>query len=103
MLATDCKSLFDHLVSPSSPQAVEDCTTSIDICIIKESVKTFAANVRWVPTDRMIADGLTKDSEDPIDLLRACIRSSTYQISPEKYVLEKQAQEKQRRLSGSRV
>ena len=33
MLATDCKSLFDHLVSPSSPTAVEDRRTSIDICM----------------------------------------------------------------------
>ena len=27
ILATDCKSLFDHLVSPSSPTAVEDRRT----------------------------------------------------------------------------
>lgn len=103
IVATDCKSLYDHLVSPSSPLAVEDRRTSIDICIIKESIKSLLGNVRWVPTDRMIADSLTKDSGDPIDLLRACIRSSSYQISPEKYVLEKQAQEKQRRLNGSKV
>ena len=46
----------------------------------------------------MIADSLTKDAGDPSDLLRACIRNSSYQISPEKDVLEYQAAEKQRRL-----
>ena len=66
LLATDCKSLFDHLVSPSSPTAVEDRRTSIDIVIIRESLKLTKAHVRWLPTDRMIADGLTKDKQDPI-------------------------------------
>ena len=98
ILVTDCKSLYDHLQSPSSPTAVEDRRTSIDITIIKESVRVLNAAVRWVPTDRMIADSLTKDAGDPIDLLRAYIRNSSYQISPEKDVLEYQAAEKQRRL-----
>ena len=55
--------------------------------------------VRWVPTNRMLADGLTKDAGDPIDLLRSCIRTSSYQVSPESDVLEMQAEEKRRRLS----
>ena len=46
----------------------------------------------------MIADSLTKDAGDPADLLRACIREGTYQISPEETVLQLQALEKQRRL-----
>ena len=50
----------------------------------------------------MLADSLTKDAGDPIDLLRACIRNSSYQISPEQDVLDNQAAEKQRRLNLSR-
>ena len=61
IFATDCKSLYDHLVSPSSPTAVDDRRTSIDIVIIRESIKLTHAQVRWLPTNRMIADGLTKD------------------------------------------
>ena len=53
------------------------------------------ALVRWVPTNRMLGDGLTKDAGDPIDLLRACIRRASYQISPEETVLKMQAAEKQ--------
>ena len=98
ILVTDCKSLYDHLASPSSPTAVEDRRTSIDITIIQESIRNGGMHVRWVPTDRMLADSLTKDAGDPVDLLRSCMRSSSYQISPESQVLDRQALEKQLRL-----
>ena len=97
ILATDCKSLYDHLVSPSAPTAVDDRRTSIDIVIIRESLRLTQGIIRWLPTNRMLADGLTKDQQDPIDLLRSCIRSSTYQISPESFVLAQQAAERDRR------
>ena len=99
IVVTDCKSLFDHLVSVSSPTAVEDRRTSIDVVIIRQSLSRTKASIRWVPTNRMLADSLTKDAGDPTDMLRACIRESTYQISPEETVLQMQAQEKQRRLN----
>ena len=97
MVVTDCKSLYDHPVSVSAPTAVEDRRTSIDVVIIRQSLQRTKASVRWVPTNRMLADSLTKDAGDPTDLLRACIRDSKYQISPEETVLQMQALEKQRR------
>ena len=45
----------------------------------------------------MLADSLTKSAADPTDLLRACIRCATYQISPEETVLKLQAEERARR------
>ena len=98
ILVTDCKSLYDHLISPSAPTAIEDRRTSIDVVIIRESVRAMNAHVRWVPTSHMLADALTKDNGDPTDALRGCIRQSVYQISPESVVLQQQAQEKQARL-----
>lgn len=98
IIVTDCKSLFDQLTSPSSPTSIEDRRTSIDVVIIRESCRGMAAHIRWVPTDRMVADALTKNAGDPIDLLRSCMRSSSYQISPEETVLEHKAAEKARRL-----
>ena len=98
ILATDCKSLYDHLTSPSSPTAVDDRRTSIDIVIIRESTKATHASIRWLPTNRMLADALTKDKMDPVDLLRSCLRSATYQISPEEHVLAQQAKERELRL-----
>lgn len=47
----------------------------------------------------MLADGLTKDSQEPIDLLRSCVRQGAYQISPEDTVLRQQAEERERRKS----
>lgn len=102
LLVTDCKSLYDRMSSPSSPTAVEDRRTSIDIAIIRESCANCGSIIRWVPTAHMIADSLTKDAGDPIDLLRTCIRSPTYQISPESEVLKQQALEKQRRLDRNK-
>ena len=52
-------------------------------------------------TNRMIADGLTKDQVWPnFDLLRSCIRAGSYQISPEEHVIQQQALERERRLQS---
>ena len=74
ILITDCKSLYDHLHSPSSPTSIEDRRTSIDVVIIRESCRAMQAFVRWVPTNRMLADAFTKDQGDPMDLLRSCLK-----------------------------
>ncbi|CAK8994648.1 unnamed protein product, partial [Durusdinium trenchii] len=97
IVVTDCKSLYDHLHSPSSPTSIEDRRTSIDVVIIRESARSMQAFVRWVPTNRMLADSLTKNDGDPVDLLRACMKRQKYQISPEETVLEYQALEKEQR------
>ena len=72
--ARDCKSLYDHLRYPSAPTSIDYRRTSIDVVIIRESLATTCGAIRWLPTDRMIADGLTKDKMDPVDLLRSCVR-----------------------------
>ena len=56
-----------------------------------------SASVRWIPTDRMLADGMTKEAADALDLLRACMRSGKYQVSPEEDVLQWRASERSRR------
>ena len=63
--------------------------------IIREALKNTNGSIRWLPTNRMVADGLTKDKADPLDLLRACMRRSQYQISSEQTVLEQQADERE--------
>ena len=47
LVVTDCKSLYDHLVSPSGPTSIEDKRTSIDVVIIRESCRSMQAYVRW--------------------------------------------------------
>ena len=96
ILLTDCKSLYDHLQSPSTP-ALDDRRTSIDIIIIKDSIRRLGAQLRWIPTNRMLADAMTKESPEAFDLLRACIRVMRYQVSPEERVLKWRAKERERR------
>ena len=96
MLVTDCKSLYDHLSSQSSP-TLDDRRTAIDIVILRDSIRRMQATLRWIPTNRMLADALTKESPEAFDLLRACLRSARYQISPEELVLQRRAQERDRR------
>ena len=85
-----------------------DRRTSRDIIISRESIKVKAtkASIRWLPTNRMLADALTTDKMAPVDLLSSCLRSATYQISPQEHVLVQQAAERdlrmQRRLQSNR-
>jgi hypothetical protein len=97
IVVTDCKSLYDHVTSTSTPAALDDRRTAIDVAIIRQSMHRCGMQVRWAPTDRMLADALTKNKGDPADLLRAVIRASTYQLSAEQTVLDMKADEKKRR------
>ena len=47
--------------------------------------------------NRQLADAVTKDSADPVDLLRSCMRCGEYQLSPEHIILERAAAERSRR------
>ena len=88
--------LDDHLVSKSSP-TIDDKRTALDVVITREGLAKMKASLRWIPTDRMLADALTKESAEAMDLLRACIRTGRYQISDEDTVLEWRASERARR------
>ena len=93
----DCKSLYDHVMAPSAPTTLDDKWSSIDIIIIRESLQRCRGVLRWVPTDRMLADVLTKNQGDPADLLRACMRNSTYQINEEGHLMAIRSAERDRR------
>ena len=93
----DVKSLYDHLISLSSPSSVEDKRCGFDLVISRQCMQRLGATIRWAPTNRQLADALTKDSADPVDLLRSCMRSGEYQLSPEHVILERAAAERSRR------
>ena len=93
----DAKSLYDHLISLSSPSSVEDKRCGFDLVISRQCLQRLGATIRWAPTNRQLADALTKDSADPVDLLRSCMRSGEYQLSPEHVIIERAAAERSRR------
>ena len=81
------KSFYDHLGSLSSPSSVEDKRCGYDLVISRQCMQRLGATIRWAPTNRQLADALTKDSADPVDLL-SCMRSGEYQLSPEHIILK---------------
>ena len=85
---TDCKSLYDNLISMSSVSKAEDKRVAIDLAIVKQSMVRCNLCIRWCPTGLMLADGLTKDQQDPADLLRSALFLGEYQLNEEASVLE---------------
>lgn len=45
----------------------------------------------------MVADGLTKDKAEPMDLLRSVLRTARYQLADEQIVLDRKKEERERR------
>ena len=67
---TDCKSLFDALLSPNP--ALTEKRTIISVRSIQEYVA--ARDVRWTPTHVMWADGLTKYRPELLEEFRQWLR-----------------------------
>ena len=94
---TDCKSLYDHLQSLSSAAKCDDKRIAIDLSIIKQSMSRTGLSVRWCPTELQLADGLTKDQQDPADLLRAALSIGEYQLNQEASILSLKKQQREQR------
>ena len=95
---TDCKSLYDHMISMSSVSKCEDKRIAIDLAILKQCMSRTGLVVRWCPTQLMLADALTKDQQDPADLLRAALSVGEYQLNPEAMILELKKNQRQARV-----
>ena len=57
-LGTDCKSLYDTCIKPAS--STKDKRVALDLLDVREGIEYFNDTVRWVPTDHMLVDCLTK-------------------------------------------
>jgi len=62
-LVTDCKSLYDAVErSQSTGLQLSERRTSIEVLACRERLEATKMHVRWVNSDRQLADGLTKAS-----------------------------------------
>ena len=61
-LVVDAKSLYDSLKKEAPVQGSSDRRTAIEQIGLKQSLRSVGANVRWVSSERQMADGLTKIS-----------------------------------------
>jgi hypothetical protein len=89
--------VYDFLTGPGSPIGVSDKRCAVDLIIGRESLQRLGAALRWAPTNRQLADALTKDAAEPTDLLRAAMRSNQYQLGDEPTLLSAAAAEREKR------
>ena len=57
-LATDCKSLYD--VCTKNGSMPEERRVALDLLDVRESIEEMGDKIRWIPTDHMLVDCLTK-------------------------------------------
>eukprot|EP00435_Cladocopium_sp_Y103_P011900 s3832_g3.t1 len=95
----DCKSIYDHLQQFSSPGSVSDKRVAIDLIIIREALQRIHGVIRWCPTWLQLADALTKENPEAMDVLRGAIVSRKYHLHAESTVMEAAADQRQRRIA----
>eukprot|EP00435_Cladocopium_sp_Y103_P011801 s2210_g3.t1 len=96
---TDCRSLYGHLIPLGSGGTLDEKRAAIDVAIIRQGIIRCGLEPRWCATGHMLAEGLTKDRGEPLDLLCSVVRSAKYQLADEDTVLERAKAERDRRKS----
>ena len=91
---TDCKSIYDHLQTYASPGTITDKRVAIDLVIVKESLKRLWGSIRWAPTWLQLADALTKENADAMDILRGAMQSNVYHLNNESVMLKNAAEQR---------
>ena len=70
-VVTDCRSIYDILTRTAVPSCSEYRTT-IECLLLRERLKS-NCDVRWVTSQAMLADCLTKTMDSSV--LRECLRT----------------------------
>ena len=89
---TDCKSAYDLLTRTAIPQCSEHRTT-IECLLIRERLQN-NATVRWVCSQAMLADCLTKTMDSSI--LRECLKTGRYTLRDESHALKERLTARER-------
>ena len=97
----DAKSLYDHLHSETAG-CTADRRTAIEIQIIRASLDSQEADVRWVDHTGMYADALTKRGGN-VPLLQTLLRTARIAITEESATLEKHRTSATPRSSSSKT
>ena len=73
-LVTDCKSLYD--VCTKNGSMPEERRVALDLLDVRESIEKFGDKIRWIPTDHMLVDCMTKNM--PPDAMVGYMKSMEY-------------------------
>ena len=57
-MATDCKSLYDLCMKTGS--IPDERRVALDLLDVRESIEHYGDKIRWIPTDHMLVDCMTK-------------------------------------------
>jgi hypothetical protein len=96
VLIVDAKALYDLLRSPTG--GGRDRESGVDVIILRDALKKFGTDCRWVPGTRQLADGMTKDTAESIDALKAAVLRMVYNIGDERRALELRAVAREARV-----
>ena len=92
-LVTDCKSAFDLLTRTAIPQCSEHRTT-IECLLIRQRLRNNVV-VRWVSSQAMLADCLTKTMDSSV--LRECLRTAgRYDLRDETFLFKERLSARER-------
>ena len=73
-LGTDCKSLYDLCIKVGS--LPDERRVALDLLDVREGIEEMKDQIRWVPTDHMLADAFTKSMHP--DLLLKYLQDGKY-------------------------
>ena len=62
ILVTDAKALYDSYHRETLISSATDRRISLEIRVVKQQLQSVAGTMRWVSSERQLADGLTKES-----------------------------------------
>jgi hypothetical protein len=102
-LMTDCKSLFDLTNTALGTSSQQDKTAAIDVVVLRDHMSRLSIPMRWCPSERQLADSMTKNTADAADLLRSVMKSGRYVLALEETVLAGKAQERKDRLEKGKA
>ena len=79
---------------------VGDKRVAIDLVIVKESLTRLWGSIRWVATWLQLADALTKENRNAMDILRGAMKSTVYHLNNESVMLQSAAEQRALRVKG---
>ena len=89
----DCRSIYDHLQAFASPGSISDMRVAIDLVMVKEALTRLWGSIRWAPAWLQLADALTKENADAMDILRGAIESNVYHLNNANVMLQNAAEQ----------
>ena len=83
-LGTDCKSLYDVCTKQGSMP--EERRVALDLMDVRESIEQMGDKIRWIPTDHMLVDCMTKNM--PPDVMLEYLRKIEYSFKCDNVIKE---------------